>query len=265
MCGCSARDADPLPGRGWWLAGFAAALLTPGPLPATDLDAELAAALAFQATAAEAQARIDALDDETRRLRGERRTLADAEAAWRDATERLDARLAAQEQRLADLVARVADAERTAEQILPIMAEMVDTLEAFIELDMPFGRDARLASVRALRNDLVRPDLANAEKFRRVLDAYRRELDYGYGIHASRGLAPGTGRFVDLLRLGRTAWYFRSLDGAEAGVWDTEAGGWIALDTQQSARIARALAVVRGEAEPDFLRLPVVVPERLRP
>lgn len=249
--------------RRGWLAAVAAALLTPTPSSAADVDAELAAALAVQRSAAASQARIDALDDDARRLRAERLTLADAEAAWREATGRLETRLAAQQERIADLVGRVADARRTSEQILPIMAQMVDTLERFVELDMPFDRNVRLAAVRALRDDLVRPDLANAEKFRRVMDAYRRELDYSYSIHASRGHAPGTGRFVDLLRLGRTAWYYRSLDGREAGVWSGETGTWLALDERQSARIALALAVVRGDGEPDYLRLPVAVPGSL--
>ena len=69
-------------------------------------------------------------------------------------------------------------------QITPLMLEMVDGLEQFIKLDMPFDLDTRLGNIDAVRNNLDRSDVTAAEAFRQVLELYSIELQYGRGIES---------------------------------------------------------------------------------
>lgn len=66
-------------------------------------------------------------------------------------------------------------------------------------------------------------------------------------------------RSVDVLRVGRTALYYLSADGREAGMWDAAAQQWRALPHRHAAEIRRGLRMARDTAAPDLLRLPVPV------
>ena len=64
-------------------------------------------------------------------------------------------------------------------QIVPLMTRMLDSLEQFIALDTPFLMNERNERLERLRNMMERSDVTAAEKFRRVLEAYSIEMDYG--------------------------------------------------------------------------------------
>ena len=61
---------------------------------------------------------------------------------------------------------------------------MLDGLEQFINLDMPFDLDTRLGNIEAVRANMDRSDVTSAEAFRQVLELYSIELQYGRGIEA---------------------------------------------------------------------------------
>jgi hypothetical protein len=90
---------------------------------------------------------------------------------------------------------------------------MVDTLDQFIKLDIPFLLEERTARVAALKTIMDRADASISEKYRLILEAYQSELDYGRTVQAYEGHL-GTGadaRTVEFARLGRvTLMYARS-------------------------------------------------------
>src|SRR5690606_8525063 len=63
----------------------------------------------------------------------------------------------------------VPDLER---QLPPLLTRMIDSLARFIELDMPFESEERRASLARLQEIVLQPDVNDAEKFRRVLEAW---------------------------------------------------------------------------------------------
>ena len=103
-----------------------------------------------------------------------------------------------------------------------------------------------------------RADVTNAEKYRRIVEAYQIENDYGRTIEAYRGsLKLGDReRTVDFLRFGRIALVYQSLDESEAGVWSQETRSWLPLDASHRSAIRAGLRIARKQAAPDLIELP---------
>lgn len=153
--------------------------------------------------------------------------------------------------------------EVTRRHILPLMARMVEVLDQWVRLDTPFLPEERRLRVDSLRGLLGRTDVPLAEKFRRVVEAYRIEAEYGLSIEAYAGslsAGEGTGegtQSVNFVRVGRVGLYYLSLDGRRAGVWDSRAGTWRELPEQHRAGIEHAMEIAQKLAPPDLVRLPL--------
>lgn len=149
-------------------------------------------------------------------------------------------------------------------QVAPLMLRMIDALEEFVRLDLPFLEDERRTRIAALRAMMERADVLPAEKFRRVLEAYQVEIEYGNTIEAYKGRVEIDGRTheVDFLRIGRIALLYQGRDGAYTGAWDRQSGQWRRLTGDLYRReVARGLRMARKQAAPDLLMLPVPAAE----
>ena len=109
---------------------------------------------------------------------------------------------------------------------------------------------------------MTRADVSKSEQFRQILEAYQIETEYGRTIEAYRSnLKRGDREIkVDILRFGRIALVYQTLDGAEAGVWDQEAHAWSPLDPSYRTAIRQGLRIARKQAAPDLIRLPLPAP-----
>ena len=148
-------------------------------------------------------------------------------------------------------------------QIVPLMTRMLDSMEQFIQLDTPFLLAERTERMERLRGMMERSDVSSAEKFRRVIEAYQIENDYGRTIEAYKGTVPinGNPQEVDFLRIGRVTLAYQSVGGAHTGVWDTVSGDWVALDpADYKNQVSDGLRVARKQVAPDLLIIPVAAP-----
>jgi hypothetical protein len=158
---------------------------------------------------------------------------------------------------LAESIDNVALIER---QIVPMMTRMIDSLEVFIRLDTPFLMKERTERVDRLRGMMERSDVTAAEKFRRVIEAYQIENDYGRTIEAYRGSVDinGTPQEVDFLRIGRVSLTYQSVGGGHTGAWDNDAGAYVELPPEKyKTQVAHGLRVARKQVAPDLLVVPV--------
>lgn len=144
-------------------------------------------------------------------------------------------------------------------QITPLMLRMITGLEQFVALDVPFlskEREKRLASLTTMMD---RADINVSEKFRRVLEAYQVEVDYGRTIEAYTALldVDGKEREVDFLRIGRLELIYLTRDGKQAGSWNTDSKSFVALPDSTISQISKGLRIARKQLAPDMLTLPV--------
>jgi septal ring factor EnvC (AmiA/AmiB activator) len=208
------------------------------------------------------QQRIDQLSDETRALleayRRETREL-DSLRSYDDHLQRM---VEAQQQSIASLQAQLDGVQVTQRGVIPLLARMVDSLAEFVELDTPFLLDERRQRIAELRDLLHQPDASLADKYRRVMEAYQIETDYGRSLEAYRAtLETGSGdRSVDFLRVGRVVLLYRSLDGSDAGVWDERTQSWQVLPQQYQSALKQGFRVARKQTTPELLVLPVQAP-----
>lgn len=154
------------------------------------------------------------------------------------------------------------NAETTKRQLVPLLWEMVDSLQDFVKLDLPFDLKKRNERVAKLREDMNRPDLSIANKFKRVINAYQKELDYGtsYETYSEFIKINGRPREVNVLRWGRLVLAFQTPDESTVGVWDNQAKKWEVLSSKFRSGIRQAFRVARGITSKSFVILPVPAP-----
>ncbi len=165
-----------------------------------------------------------------------------------------------EKQALAESIDNVALIER---QIVPMMTGMLDSLEEFIRLDTPFLMKERTERLARLREMMERSDVSSAEKFRRVIEAYQIENDYGRTIEAYKGTVDinGSPQEVDFLRVGRVALAYQSVGGQYTGAWDAEEGAFVELAPEKfKTQVAQGIRIARKQIAPDLLIVPVAAP-----
>jgi hypothetical protein len=175
----------------------------------------------------------------------------------------LDRQIAAQEQTLRELRISIDSVTFIERQILPLLTRMIDGLERFVALDVPFLADERTERVAALRELLGRANVTAAEKFRVVMEAWQIENDYGRTIFAYTDelTIDGAIREVDFLQVGRVALIYQTPDGANSGVWDQTNRVWVSLGSDYRNSIREGLRLARNQVSPDLLLIPISAPE----
>lgn len=144
-------------------------------------------------------------------------------------------------------------------QISPLMARMIETLENFVALDVQFLTEERNQRIANLNSMMERADVAISEKFRRVLEAYQIEVDYGRTIEAYTGLIDidGSEQDVDFLRIGRVSLVYQTRDGQKLGLWDNKSKTWQPLSAEYRLNINKGLRIARKQLAPDLIIVPV--------
>lgn len=223
------------------------------------LDQAIDEQVATDSAAQKSQQQIDNLDDETREMLNEYRAVLRQSQSLQAYNDQLDQLVKSQQQELESIDDQLANIETTQRDILPMMIKMIDVLEQFVALDVPFLPDERAQRISQLKGLMDRSDVNLSEKYRRILEAYQVETEYGRTIEAYRGEidVDGNNRNVEFLRIGRVNLYYLSLDERDAGVWDHDEQRWQSLDSSYNKAIAEGLKVARKQLPPNLLVLPV--------
>jgi hypothetical protein len=208
------------------------------------------------------QQRVNALDDDTNALLTEyRRALADAESFTAYA-QQLELQVQSQQEEMASMNRQLDEVDETAREVGPLMERMLSTLDRFVALDVPFLLEERRDRVKRLQEMMGRADVTISEKYRRIIEAYQVEMDYGRTVEAFEAkLESGPdARTVQFLRIGRVGLLYQTLDGSETGYWDVNAKSWVVDDTYEGA-FKEGLAVARKTRAPELLVIPVPAPK----
>jgi septal ring factor EnvC (AmiA/AmiB activator) len=210
------------------------------------------------------QKRIDELSDQTDELVAKYRTVLKQIDSIRIYNRQIRELITSQEAELASLQDQLDRVEIVGRNVTPLMYRMIDALDALLALDLPYLIEERTERIAALRKLMTRADVTSAEKYRRIMEAYQTENEYGRTIEAYRSTLRRGDRDVkvDFLRFGRIALVYQTLDGMEAGVWNQAKKDWEPLDASYRTAIREGLRIARKQAAPDLIRLPLLVPGR---
>ena len=208
------------------------------------------------------QAVVSDLSDETQDLLGQYRLVLqqiDRLIAYNDYVERL---IVDQEAQIKDIREQLDQFALIERGIVPLMLDSIDTLDKFIDLDVPFLLEERKARVARLRTIMNLSDVTVSEKYRQIMDAYQIETTYGRDIEAYTGLLEigGVSRQVDFLRIGRTSLTYQTPDQEETGFWNKQDRRWEKLPNKYQNYVTQGLRVARKQVTPNLLELPIEAP-----
>jgi seryl-tRNA synthetase len=186
------------------------------------------------------------------------RTLAEAEITTRYNAQ-IEQQLRSQEQEVVGLEAQIAALDATALDVQPLLQRMFDELAQFVADDVPFFKDERDQRIQRLRDLMASVEASPSEKFRRLMEAYQIEMEYGRTMSSYKQTL-ADGREAEMVRLGRVTLLYRTVEGGETGYWDNESKAWVA-DPDSAAAIEEALAIAKEERAPDLIEVPVPAPQ----
>ena len=211
----------------------------------------------------QAQAEVNALADETQEAVSEYRVRLQELDRIRRYNDNLQRTIDDQESEKASLTRQINEFGDLEQGIVPLLMDMVEDLDRFISLDVPFLMETRRDMLTGLRDLMDRADVSIAEKYRQVMGAYQTEAAIGRNMESYPGELGigGVDRKVDFLRVGRVLLAYQTPDREETGYWDTRTQEWRALDNSYRSPITTGIRMARRLAPPDILTLPIAAPE----
>ena len=210
------------------------------------------------------QQKIDKIADQTASLLNDFKVVNKQIEGLRVYNSQLEKQIANQLEVISQLEESIANVTVMERQIQPLILKMLDGLEQFVALDVPFHQQEREERLEMLRNNQERADISVAEKFRQVLEAYKIESEYGRKIDTYKDTlnVGGQEREVNVLRVGRVALMYQTTDTEMSGAWDQRNRTWVELDSgEYRSAILKGIRIAKKQASIDVLNLPILAPE----
>ncbi|PHS32780.1 MAG: hypothetical protein COA95_02525 [Methylophaga sp.] len=248
-----------------WNKPFGLVLLASLFVPFTSISGTLENAVNTQVktdvSAQKSQQKVDKLSNETKDIVATYRETLRQTTSLRTYNDQLEKLVTSQKKELGSMDGQLRNIENTQRDIVPLMLKMIETIVQFVDLDIPFLPEERQQRIVQLQTLMERADVSIAEKYRRILEAYQVETEYGRTIEAYRGdlIMGDDTRTVDFLRIGRVSLYYLTLDSQEAGIWNDNQ--WQKLDNEYRQAIEQGLKVAKKQLPPNLLVLPTQIAE----
>lgn len=242
----------------------AGALLSSASYANQTLDAIVAVGQSKVTQAKKSQARINQLQDESTSLVNKFKQVNKTIEGLKIYNAQLEAQINSQREKISALEESISQITVIQRQIQPLVLEMLDAIEQFVELDAPYRKEQRLSRVTDLRDKMAEADITIAEKFRQVLEIYSIESEYARKIDTYPETLELNGQEVkvDVVAIGRIALMYQTMDGSMTGVWDRSQNQWVALDAgEYRVAVRNAIKIAQKKAQNDIMRLPISAPE----
>lgn len=197
--------------------------------------------------------------------------------------------VAQQEQYIKDLRAQLGKVAGLKKSIGPMVEKMVANINTQIESDYPFDMEHRGPRLQTLNAVMKDPNASIVDKYRKALNIYKFEVNYGMSLVAKKGNHPinprsdklegddryekdkngeviydkktGQPRLIydgKYLNYGRLAYVYMDNDGLTALRYDLNKREWVEVPRSDVTNIRRATRVAAGEAAPVVVYAPVM-------
>lgn len=165
-----------------------------------------------------------------------------------------------QKQEMVSLDKQIEEIKDTRQGIVPLMYQMIDGLQTILEQDKPIRLQARTDRLEQLKSLMPRADVSDAEKFRRILEAYQIEMDYGRKLGSYQGqisLTDNESVDADILYLGRVALIARNPNATQYWTWNQAQKQWQPLESSYKSDLDTAYSLAAKQIAPTLITLPV--------
>jgi len=208
--------------------------------------------------AQQSQERINNIVEGTRSLEDQYRAINKEIDGLKVYNRLMRAQVEGQEATLEDIGLSMDQVDVINRQIFPLMERMIDGLQQSISLDVPFLMEERTNRIDDLKSIMERSDVTVAEKFRKVMEAYQIENDYGTSseYYTESLTIDGATRSFNMLRIGRIGLYFQSDDTKITGRWNNESRSW-EIDNSARNEVRKGLRMARQLIAPELIIIPV--------
>src|SRR5688572_22724410 len=186
------------------------------------------------------------------------RALAEAGITARYNTQ-IEQQLRSQEEEIASLEEQIAGLDATAVDVQSMLQRMFDELVQFVQNDVPFFKQERDERIDRLTDLMASVEASPSEKFRRLIEAYQIEMEYGRTMSAYRQTMDD-GREAEMVRLGRVSLMYRMIEDGDTGYWDNDSKQFV-VDPDSANEIEEALSIAKEERAPDLIIVPVPAPQ----
>ena len=168
----------------------------------------------IHADAAASQKNVDKYFDQAQDMLFEYGSVADERESLKSYNDYVASLVADQQKTMDSVQVDINGVDKLRQGVVPLMFKMVESLEQFVQLDLPFNSEVRANRVKELKTLLNTAEVTLAEKYRLILDAYSIEREYGSAVAVNQGKLNLDGKevLVDFFNLGRVALYAQSLD-----------------------------------------------------
>lgn len=209
------------------------------------------------------QTRIGQLDDQTTGLRGDYRLTIQELDRIQIYNGHMRILVKSQQAEIDRITTELENIVVVEQGIIPLMGSMIETLDQFIALDMPFNLEERQNRIDMLRTNMNSSELTISEKFRQIMNAYQIETSFGKDTEFTVDSLEINGevREVNFLRVGRILLAYQTPDRQDTGFWNKNTRQWEALGDEYRKPISEGLRIAMKQAAPDLLKLPVPAPE----
>ena len=161
-----------------------------------------------------------------------------------------------QEEERDSILNQIEKIDETKREILPLIKNMILSLEKLIKNDTPFLHEERIQRIERLQKLIKRSDITVASKYRAVIEAYEIETEYSRTIETYNDVLDN--KSVKFLRIGRVALYYVTDDNNECAIWDNETRSWHQLDSwDYTHKLNKAIKIASKKGAPNLLTLPL--------
>jgi regulator of replication initiation timing len=224
---------------------------------AQDLDSTVDSETGINKAASVSQDRVTVLAQQTADLLAEYRAVVRETESLKIYNDNLEKVVMDQREEVVSINQQLNGLEATNRGVVPLMLEMIDMLGQIVENDMPFRLEERRGRVKRLSDMMDQADVTASEKYRRVMEAYQGELEYGRTTEAYAETLPSSGQTVDFLRVGRTLLVYQSSDQLVTGWFNPATRNYEDLPDRYRLEVKEGLAIARNEKAPNLVMLPV--------
>lgn len=206
------------------------------------------------------QERVDALSTETQSMLFEYRSLLRAIEDLQAYNIQKEREIVDQKQEIVKLTSSIERATMIDRQIIPLIEKMINSLETFVNNDLPFFIEERQEVVLRLRDYMDESEITTSEKFRLVFQAYQQEHSYGRALEVEKDSITLNGQELGgkLLHIGRVGLYFQTGDQSVTAIYNPITRQWQSLDSSYTRAVNQGIKIAEDQIPPDLIRLPIV-------